>query len=103
MKPSCMCRLSASLLLSVVLVSVCAPTVCAETYTNPVINHNAPDPTVIRAKDGTYWLYSTESIPNLPIYKSDNLVDWDFVGTAFTDETRPQMVPGGKIWAPDIQ
>ena len=102
MKPSCMCRLSASLLLSVVLVSVCAPTVCAETYTNPVINHNAPDPTVIRAKDGTYWLYSTESIPNLPIYKSDNLVDWDFVGTAFTDETRPQMVPGGKIWAPDI-
>ncbi len=73
------------------------------TYSNPVINRSAPDPTVIRADNGTYYLYATENIPNLPIFKSDNLVDWEFVGTAFTDETRPQMVPDGRIWAPDIQ
>ena len=36
------------------------------------------------------------------IYRSENLVDWRRVGTAFTDRTRPQMVPKGNIWAPDI-
>lgn len=72
-------------------------------YSNPVINISAPDPTVLRAADGDYYLYATENIPNLPIFKSHNLVDWELVGTAFTDETRPQMVPDGNIWAPDIQ
>lgn len=73
------------------------------TYNNPVINRSAPDPTVIRADDGTYYLYATENVRNLPIFKSDDLVDWKFVGTAFTDDSRPQMVPDGNIWAPDIQ
>lgn len=72
-------------------------------YTNPVISVSAPDPTVIRDGKGTYYLYATENTRNLPIFKSDNLVDWKFVGTAFTEETRPQMVPDGMIWAPDIQ
>ncbi len=74
-----------------------------DSYRNPVINRSAPDPTVIRAKDGTYYLYSTEDVRNLPIYKSENLIDWELIGTAFTDETRPRMVPDGNIWAPDIQ
>lgn len=78
------------------------PAVVTETYTNPVLNVSVPDPTVIRADDGTFYLYGTEDIHNVPIYKSTNLVDWDFVGTAFTDGTRPSMVPGGGIWAPDI-
>lgn len=73
------------------------------TYSNPVINCSAPDPTVIRADDGTYYLYATENMRNVPIFKSADLVDWQLVGTAFTDETRPQMVPDGNIWAPDIQ
>lgn len=73
------------------------------TYQNPVIAVSAPDPTVLRDTDGTYYLYATEDIRNLPIYKSDNLVDWQLVGTAFTEQTRPQMVPDGGIWAPDIQ
>ena len=38
------------------------------TYTNPVINRSAPDPTVVRADDGTFYLYSTEDVTNLPIY-----------------------------------
>ena len=72
-------------------------------YCNPVINVSAPDPTVIRGSDGAYYLYATENIRNLPIFRSVNLVDWELAGTAFTDETRPQMVPDGNIWAPDIQ
>lgn len=78
-------------------------------YHNPVIRIAAPDPTAIRLADGTYYLYATEDIRNLPIFKSKNLVDWEEVGTAFTDATRPNFVdnnPEGKkaaIWAPDIQ
>ena len=63
---------------------------------------SAPDPTVIRADDGYYYLYGTEDTRNTPIYKSKDLVDWDFIGTAFTEATRPTMVPNGGIWAPDI-
>ena len=73
------------------------------TYSNPVIDRSAPDPTVIRADDGLYYLYATENTRNVPIFRSADLVDWTFIGTAFTDETRPQMVPDGNIWAPDIQ
>ena len=78
-------------------------------YHNPVIRIAAPDPTAIRLADGTYYLYATEDIRNLPIFKSKNMVDWEEVGTAFTDATRPDFVdnnPEGKkaaIWAPDIQ
>lgn len=71
-------------------------------YSNPVIDESLPDPTVIKASDGYYYLYATENIRNVPIYRSENLVDWRFMGTAFTDRTRPQMVPNGRVWAPDI-
>lgn len=89
--------LAASLLLSA---SVC--TFAGNTYTNPVINTSLPDPTVIRADDGYFYLYATEDIRNLPIYRSRDLTDWQFVGTAFTDDTRPQWNKKGNMWAPDI-
>lgn len=71
-------------------------------YSNPVIDESLPDPTVIKATDGYFYLYATENIPNVPIYRSQDLVSWRYMGTAFTDNTRPQMVPNGRIWAPDI-
>lgn len=71
-------------------------------YRNPVIATSLPDPSVMRAPDGYYYLYATENIRNLPIYRSPNLVDWEFVGTAFTRQTRPQWNPKAGIWAPDI-
>ena len=71
-------------------------------YSNPVINQSLPDPTVIKAQDGLFYLYATENIRNTPIYKSSNLIDWTFVGTAFTNETRPTFEPKGGLWAPDI-
>lgn len=89
--------LAASLLLSA---SVC--TFAGDTYTNPVINTSLPDPTVIRADDGYFYLYATEDIRNLPIYRSRDLTDWQFVGTAFTGDTRPQWNKKGNMWAPDI-
>ncbi len=49
-------------------------------YSNPVINESAPDPTVIRADDGRFYLYATENVRNVPIYSSDNLFWGSFRG-----------------------
>lgn len=76
-----------------------------KSYQNPVIKSSVPDPTVIRADDGYFYLYGTEDMANMPIYRSLNLVDWTFVGTAFTEATRPRCVrpyTKGMMWAPDI-
>ncbi|MDR1097778.1 MAG: family 43 glycosylhydrolase [Tannerella sp.] len=73
-----------------------------ELYRNPVISRSLPDPTILQAADGSFYLYATEDTRNTPIYCSENLTDWEFKGTAFTDETRPDFEPGGGIWAPDI-
>lgn len=72
-------------------------------YANPVIPVSVPDPTAIRVQDGTYYLYGTENIRHMPIYRSDNLVDWEQVGTVFTNETRPSEVEGASLWAPEIR
>ena len=77
-------------------------TVAKSTYRNPVIDYSLPDPTVIKANDGYFYLYATEDIRNTPIHRSRNLVDWEEIGTAFTEETRPTFEPKGGLWAPDI-
>ena len=75
----------------------------AKEYSNPVIKWSLPDPTVIQASDGYFYLYATEDTHNVPIYRSKDLVTWRYAGTAFTDATRPMdFVPRGGIWAPDI-
>ena len=73
------------------------------TYTNPVIRKYLADPSVIKANDGWFYVYATESAGlAIPIYKSQNLVDWTFVGSAFTKAGRPTFVKNGWLWAPDI-
>jgi arabinan endo-1,5-alpha-L-arabinosidase len=74
-------------------------------YTNPVIQIDAPDPTVIQAADGYFYLYSTGGRNN-PIYRSANLVDWTYVGRAYLPGTSPAWEKIGNriggLWAPDI-
>ena len=72
-------------------------------YSNPVSNNNLPDPSVIKADDGYFYLYATESVRNVPIMRSQDLTSWELVVTCFTDDTRPAWVIGGGIWATDIQ
>jgi arabinan endo-1,5-alpha-L-arabinosidase len=83
-----------------------------DVYSNPVIRIAAPDPTAFRDKDGSFYLYATENIRNLPIFKSKDMVNWEEVGTAFTDATRPDFFADNKdnkdnvhakIWAPEIR
>ena len=72
------------------------------TYTNPVINRDAPDPTVIRAEDGMFYAYSTWRDRNIPVYKSSDMVNWEYLGGVFAEGEVPQFVPKAAIWAPDI-
>lgn len=81
---------------------LCLPLALAgqtKTYTNPVIDQDAPDPTVMRAKDGNFYLYATGA----KIFKSLDMVHWMNVGNCFTTQGRPSFVHGVRyIWAPDI-
>ena len=93
-------------MLTIILAALLSLPALAEgggTYTNPVTKYSLPDPTVIKADDGYFYLYATEDTHNVPIYRSRDLVKWRYAGTAFTDQTRPMdFVPNGSIWAPDI-
>ena len=71
-------------------------------YSNPVLNTSMPDPTIIKAANGAYYIYATEDTRNMPIYTSKDLVSWTYAGTVFNDATRPNFEPGGGLWAPDI-
>jgi arabinan endo-1,5-alpha-L-arabinosidase len=78
------------------------------TYQNPVVTPVAADPTIIRAPDGTYYLYATQDAwadgdgwHYLPIFKSDNLVDWTFVHDAL-DGLPTWGGDDGYLWAPDV-
>lgn len=48
-------------------------------YHNPIVSTSLPDPTVTKADDGYFYLYATENIRNLPIYRSKDLVNWNYV------------------------
>ena len=69
-------------------------------YRNPVISQNVPDPTIIQVDDGSFYVYCTGN--HVPIYRSIDLVNWVFVDSAFTNNTRPNFEPNAGIWAPDI-
>jgi len=84
-------------------------------YTNPVSKGFADtfaDPAVIKAKDGYWYSYGTSdplregegtSHP-IPISRSKDLVNWEYVGDAFGASNRPSWAtPGAGIWAPDIR
>jgi len=87
-----------------------APTsaTASATYTNPVIPQTAPDPAIIKALDGYYYIVATSdtwqdgSFHLLPTWRSTDLVNWAFVGDAVS--SRPSWVaPTAGLWAPDLQ
>ena len=78
------------------------------TYTNPVLDADWPDPDVIRVGDDYYMVCSSfNRVPGLPVLHSRNLVDWTLISHAL-----PRLVPeahyslprhGGGVWAPAIR
>jgi arabinan endo-1,5-alpha-L-arabinosidase len=98
-------------------------------YTNPLkievptgaggMVENCPDPSIIRGQkpgDNYWYLYCTSNPLNdldkneagefnyhlLTIHRSLDLVNWTFVGDAFTEQPSWAQAPQG-FWAPDIQ
>src|SRR5260370_1062998 len=72
----------------------------ADTYKNPVIPGDFPDPSIIRV-DNEFWATATSSEwgPQFPLLHSTNLVDWELVGSVF--EHRPDWAVAN-FWAPEI-
>ncbi len=72
----------------------------AQTYTNPVISGDFPDPSVIRVGEDFYATATTGGwSPHFPILHSKDLVNWKIVGAVF-DKT-PSWAKGD-FWAPEI-
>ncbi|UPW02077.1 family 43 glycosylhydrolase [Halorussus gelatinilyticus] len=79
-----------------------------DTYRNPVYDSIFADPDVLHA-DGTYYAYGTyhpwkpgvgPDRALVPVLKSPNLVDWEFVGPAFAE--RPDWSRYRGLWAPGV-
>ncbi|WP_409304265.1 family 43 glycosylhydrolase [Peribacillus sp. SCS-155] len=77
-------------------------------YQNPVFEPVIADPSIIKGKDGYYYVYGTEENwgdgngPRyVPVIRSKNLTEWDYFGEAFEAVDKPNWKEGG-IWAPDI-
>jgi arabinan endo-1,5-alpha-L-arabinosidase len=75
-------------------------------YRNPTLDRDFPDPDVIRAHDGWYYAYSTESDParghvNIGVARSRDLVHWNYLGDAL-----PALPKWGDqavvSWAPQV-
>ena len=80
--------------------------VSSHIYRNPVISYSAPDPSWIKVDD-TFYLYATEDIRGIPIFKSIDFINWVDTGKrVFPSESgRPTFIPShyeGCLWAPDI-
>lgn len=75
------------------------------TFQNPVFTPDFADPTVIKAADGWYYAYGTENTWTdghhiVPVIKSKNLIQWQYVSDAFN--VRPSWKTDGGVWAPDV-
>ena len=84
--------------LVLVCISVSAP--AQQTYRNPVVAGDFPDPSVIRVGD-TYFVAATSSewAPPYRLYESKDLVNWKYIGGLFKDMPSWTM---GSFWAPEL-
>ncbi|MEN8248787.1 MAG: family 43 glycosylhydrolase [Bacteroidota bacterium] len=80
--------------------------------TNPVFTPVFADPTVLdnRSRDGYFYAYATQdkwervatSIHIVPIIRSTDLVNWEFVGDVFSEQPT-WNIDENQVWAPDIE
>ena len=63
------------------------PATASGTYLNPVLDADFPDPAVIRAPDGFYYAYATQTLRdghwiNIQVARSMDMVHWEHIGDA---------------------
>jgi arabinan endo-1,5-alpha-L-arabinosidase len=75
-------------------------------YENPVFDADFPDPTVIRASDGNFYAYATQTVIagrtiNIQVARSTDLVHWEHLGDALP--VKPAWASQTqKFWAPHV-
>jgi arabinan endo-1,5-alpha-L-arabinosidase len=83
----------------------------AAAYTNPVFDADAPDPAVLRAADGQYYAYATQTDRprpgggvdslNIQVLRSPDLVHWTHLGDALP--AKPAWARRTRdFWAPHV-
>jgi arabinan endo-1,5-alpha-L-arabinosidase len=78
----------------------------SRTYANPVIDSDFPDPSVLRASDGYYYVYATQSehegrMLNIQAARSRDLVTWERIGDALP--VKPSWASTTQdFWAPHV-
>ena len=76
------------------------------TYANPVLDADFPDPTVMRAPDGTYYAYATQTKRagnwiNIQLAASTDLTHWRAIGDALP--VKPAWASQTQdFWAPHV-
>lgn len=86
-------------------IAACA-TLPERTYVNPVLPRDFPDPAVLRAPDGWFYAYATQSEANgktlnLQVARSPDLVQWALLGDALP--AKPRWAAGTQdFWAPHV-
>ena len=73
-------------------------------YCNPIIDHDFPDPAIIRAEDGYFYVYATQSGDpwiNVQVARSADLVEWELLGDALP--VKPTWASRTQdFWAPSV-
>jgi arabinan endo-1,5-alpha-L-arabinosidase len=75
-------------------------------YTNPVLERDFPDPAVLRAPDGWFYAYGTQSeagnrMLNLQVARSRDLARWEHLGDALP--VKPSWGATKQVfWAPHV-
>jgi arabinan endo-1,5-alpha-L-arabinosidase len=75
-------------------------------YSNPILDFDFPDPAIIRAPDGFYYAYATQTLRdgrwvNIQVARSSDLIEWEFLGEALPD--KPDWARETQdFWAPSV-
>jgi arabinan endo-1,5-alpha-L-arabinosidase len=86
--------------------STAVPAPLTGTYCNPVLDADFPDPAVIRAPDGNYYAYATQTLRdgewiNVQVARSPDLVHWHHLGDALPE--KPIWARATQdVWAPYV-
>lgn len=75
-------------------------------YSNPILDADFPDPSVVRAPDGFYYAYATQTLCdgewiNLQVARSADLLHWDHLGDALPDKP-DWALETQDFWAPSV-
>jgi arabinan endo-1,5-alpha-L-arabinosidase len=79
----------------------------AGTFQNPIFNRDFPDPTVIRARDGFFYAYATQTVVDgklhhIQVARSRDLVNWEQLADALPQRPVWADKPEPKFWAPHV-